>query len=390
MLPTKIEKLTPKQKAKIPIYLKRYFDKVYHAQPINKKLCEDSICYIYEKFGYKKPFIWYVESPLMAQIIVNILTDKDKLDNLVDNLRDNLVVNLGDNLRANLGDNLVANLWANLRDNLGDNLGANLGANLWANLWANLGANLRANLRANLGANLVANLGKLNYITTSYYGNISDFGWTCFYDFINTELIPSYELELWTKWKQLIDSNVYDTIQMDGLCVVMSMPKIVHINENKRLHCENGPCVEWKDGYKGYAWNGIIVPDFWITNKEKLTKEIIINEKNAEKRRCIQEILGGEFIKKLDVELIDSDKEDELPIELYRTKQPDDNINEHIYYLKVVCPSTNREYFLCVPESKNVWEAKAWTFQNQKIEIRHGDVGLLNLSQKFDKPIFQS
>jgi hypothetical protein len=284
----------------------------------------------------------------------------------------------------------VANLWANLRDNLGDNLGANLGANLWANLWANLGANLRANLRANLGANLVANLGKLNYITTSYYGTISDFGWTCFYDFINTELIPSYELELWTKWKQLIDSNVYDTIQMDGLCVVMSMPKIVHINENKRLHCENGPCVEWKDGYKGYAWNGIIVPDFWITNKEKLTKEIIINEKNAEKRRCIQEILGGEFIKKLDVELIDSDKEDELPIELYRTKQPDDIINEHIYYLKVVCPSTNREYFLCVPESKNVWEAKAWTFQNQKIEIRHGDVGLLNLSQKFDKPIFQS
>jgi hypothetical protein len=177
---------------------------------------------------------------------------------------------------------------------------------------------------------------------------------------------------------------------MDGLCVVMSMPKIVHINENKRLHCENGLCVEWKDGYKGYAWNGIIVPDFWITNKEKLTKEIIINEKNAEKRRCIQEILGGEFIKKLDVELIDSDKEDELPIELYRTKQPDDIINEHIYYLKVVCPSTNREYFLCVPESKNVWEAKAWTFQNQKIEIRHGDVGLLNLSQKFDKPIFQS
>jgi len=46
-------------------------------------------------------------------------------------------------------------------------------------------------------------------------------------------------------------------------------------------------------------------------------------------------------------------------------------------------PSTDREYYISVPESKNVWAAKAWTFNNKKIEIRHGDVGLLNINKNF-------
>jgi hypothetical protein len=44
----KIETLTKEQEAKIPIYLKRYFDKVYNSKPIDKKMAEDSINFIYK------------------------------------------------------------------------------------------------------------------------------------------------------------------------------------------------------------------------------------------------------------------------------------------------------------------------------------------------------
>jgi hypothetical protein len=272
----------------------------------------------------------------------------------------------------------------NLGANLGANLRANLGANLRDNLWDNLGANLRTNLGANLGD-------KINHTETSYYGNLSDYGWTCFYDFINNELIHDYKLELWNKWKLLINSNIYDMIQLNGLCIAIAMPCTVNINERKRLHSENSPAVEWKDGYKVYSWNGMIVPEKWIMDKKSITKNDIISETNAEKRRCLQEILGKRFAELLGIEIIDSDIDGQgFPMNLYKTIEIDSVANKYIYYLQVICPSTKREYFLCVPDSKNVWEAKAWTFKNNKIQFRHGDIGLLNIKKEFDRPVCES
>jgi hypothetical protein len=379
-----IDKLTPEQEAKIPEYLQRYYDKVYRSQPIDRNMCEESITYIYKQAGYKAPYVWYVESPLMAQIVANLLTNKD-----YSNLASNLVSNLVSNLRSNLVSNLASNLESNLRSNLASNLESNLRSNLRNNLWNNLESNLWSNLGNNLANNLDSNL---NYIITSYYGNLSDYGWTCFYDFINNELMPSYNLELWNKWKDLINSNIYDMIQFDGLCIVMAMPEKVNIDTNKRLHSETSCAVSWKDGYEIYAWHGLIIPKEWIENKKSITKEIIAQEGNAERRRCIQEILGGEaYLSLLDVSEVDKDFDAQgNEMILYQTKKVDEAANEHIYYLKVTCPSTGRNYFLCVPESKNVWDAKAWTFNNQKIYARHGDIGLLDLKKEFKVPVYES
>jgi len=88
---------------------------------------------------------------------------------------------------------------------------------------------------------------------------------------------------------------------------------------------------------------------------------------------------------------IDSDFDNkQLKMILYKTKEKDNIIDDYLYFLSVICPSTGRNYYLCVPGCKNVWEAKAWTFKNEKIEIRHGDVGLLNLKKEFKVPIYES
>jgi hypothetical protein len=342
----KIESLTVEQKEKIPIYLKKYYDKVYNGSTLDKEKAKKSIEYIYTNAGYKIPFIWYCQSTWQAQVVINLLKNKDQA-----NLRDNLVANLWDNLKDNLNVNLRDNLWTNLSGNLWDNLRNNLWDNLWTNLWANLG--------------------DLKFESFSWYGNISDYGWTCFYDFINHELIPAYKTEIWSNWLELIDSNIYDMIQMDGLCIVIEMPTIVNINENKRLHSETLEAVKFSDGYSVFAWNGIIIPEKWIKEKESIAKDDIIKETNAEKRRCLQEILGSKrYAELLNIQVIDEDVDQYgYPIKLWRTKEIDTIINEHIYFLNVICNSTKREYYLCVPECKNAWEAKAWTAGKKELNL---------------------
>jgi hypothetical protein len=171
------------------------------------------------------------------------------------------------------------------------------------------------------------------------------------------------------------------------------MPDMVNIDINKRIHSENSCSVHFKDGYEIYSWHGTIIPKSWITNKDLITKDVVLNEQNAEIRRVLQEILGSEeFCKRLECEIVDSkiDGQGNL-MSLWRSKERDIVCNEFIQYYDCTCPSTKRRYFLCVPETcKNVEDAKRYTFKDKNIEIRHGDLGFLNLKKEFNQPIFES
>ena len=229
-----------------------------------------------------------------------------------------------------------------------------------------------------------------NFYNFSTYGNIGDYGWVSFYSYFKK--IGVLDFELFDNFVNLLESGIYDMIQFDTTCIVSKLPISIIKNIEGNLHSENSPAIKWNDGFSLYFWNGICVPKNWIMDKNSVTKDVIVNEKNAEKRRCLQEILGTKrFTDLLEVEVIDTDIDQKgYPMNLYRTKEIDDVINDYIYYLNVICPSTEREYYICVPKASNVWEAKAWTFKNEKIELRHGDVGLVNLTNLHEKPIFES
>ena len=329
--------------------------------------------------------------------------------NLGANLWDNLTDNLGANLTDNLGDNLRANLWdnlgANLRDNLGDNLGANLWDNLTDNLWANLGANLRDNLRANLTDNLRANLWdnlwanlganlRDNYERSAYWTNIGDYGWVAFYDFIqHTGYFINYDFKPLNNFRNLLVSGLYEIHVFDGLCIVSSMPKVKQ-DDQKRLHCENDPAAIWPDGFSMWYYHGMAIPGHWVENKESITAEEIKKESNAERRRALRDILKADQYYELlgGVNELDHDTDNQgHEMILYESKEIDSVVDKKIQYLEVICPSTMRKYVLYPTKPcKNVWEAKESTFQNQKIQYRHGDVGLLNLAKAFNQPIYES
>ena len=202
---------------------------------------------------------------------------------------------------------------------------------------------------------------------------------------------------MFDKFSDFIQSGIYDSIQLDGLCIVCKMPK--KINRSAiRLHSEDSAAIEWADGYKLYFWNGVPMPEKAIMSKDTISKEDIIKEINAEKRRCYMEILGAK--KYYDIisdgkglKLLDEDTDNQgYPMRLYETSIKDNIINKKVQFLEVTCPSTQRVYNIYPPnqKSKNVWDAKASTFSYENLFVRHGDVGLVKKGFKKSKPVLET
>ena len=210
----KLNELTEEQEIQLSVFRDEYLKIGLNTCPINKKESERIISSIYKDYlSLDKPYIWYCDSPLQAQYIINIL--KANLgDNLLDNLWVNLFANLQANLRANLVNNLQANLDINLRDNLLDNLQDNLqanlqdnlGDNLRDNLWSNLGDSLGDNLLANLGKNLLANLGK------NLQANLGDSLGDNLGDSLGDNLRDNLQDNLWDNLWSNLGANLWDNL----------------------------------------------------------------------------------------------------------------------------------------------------------------------------------
>jgi hypothetical protein len=155
--------------------------------------------------------------------------------------------------------------------------------------------------------------------------------------------------------------------------IILKKPIRINRNQNLVLHCENGPAVKWEDGTSLYFWNGIEVTEKLIASPETVTREDILSEQNVEVRRCYQEALGSEkFANLLGLVPLDQKKDRFGNImTLYKTVEKDKLIGEHIHFAKVICPTTGRNYFLCVPPKiSSVDEAVAWTFGKSAKEYK--------------------
>lgn len=190
-----------------------------------------------------------------------------------------------------------------------------------------------------------------------------DLDWLGYYEICNKAWKSKIEIDKLSL--EFVSKGGFQLIAFENFCVVILQPELIARNADYALHSEDGPAVSWSDGTKLYFWNGVEVPAKLIESPEQVTRQEILAEQNAEKRRCYQEILGSEqFGSLLGLEAIDR-KTDQFKNEiiLYRTKERDKLVGDHIYFAKVICPSTKRAYFLCVPPKiKSADEAVAWTF----------------------------
>jgi len=128
----------------------------------------------------------------------------------------------------------------------------------------------------------------------------------------------------------------------------------LHTDERGRPHNSKGPAIEFRDGWKLYAWKGITIPADIVENPQTITAKRIMDENNTEVRRAMIDIFGiDRFIIESDSASLDKQGEYELLEVPY--------IGGNMIALKMRCPTTSAVYVHTVhPDCTNVEQALAW------------------------------
>ena len=319
-----LDKLTSKQEKLLIKVREEWLDKLFKSKlSFNEAKARKGVEWLYSFSGLKEPMILFVDSPMGAQIAVKYAKTYLKL-----------LKEKGVDMKIK-----GAQVWDQVR------------AQVWAQVGAQVGAQVWAQVRAQVW----------EYESFSSYGNIWDWGWNAFYDFferIGIDLGKRKD-DLY-KFRELLNSGIYDMIQLDGLCVVCKLPQKIS-RDGIRLHSTEGYAIEWADGYgQNYLWGIYFKEDLFkqIISK-KLSFKKVMEIENMEQRMVALKYYGAELLlKKSKAKLLDKSKRGNS---LYLIKGI---FSRDAYFLKYSCPSTDRVYVSGIdPEigkKGSADEAMAW------------------------------
>src|SRR3990167_7896891 len=171
--------------------------------------------------------------------------------------------------RVVLYENMM-DLGTTLRTDSRTDLGTSLGTSLWTSLWTDLWTPLRTDLGTDLRTG-----------TWEYY----EFIWPIFIAYFYKDLLTvKKRLSTIKALDKCIKAGVGYLWLSDTTLYALPFPEI-SIDEEKQLHCENGPACEWVGREKSWWVHGVKVTQKIVETPDKLTKQDWLNEKNLEVRR---------------------------------------------------------------------------------------------------------
>jgi len=77
-----------------------------------------------------------------------------------------------------------------------------------------------------------------------------------------------------------------------NFCMVLRKPIEINLNDNHQIHCEDGPAIEYRDGYRIWALDGRVVPE-WMVKEEP--KEMSYDAIKTIKDKAVQNIALKKF-----------------------------------------------------------------------------------------------
>ncbi len=321
-----IKKLTDAQVAKFPDYVRDWTERGLCCKPADRPRAEAAIAEMYRCGGIEPPkrIIW-CGSPLGNALAKAVLRPPS----------------VWDSVRASVWDSVRDSVWDSVRDSVRDSV------------WDSVAASVRDSVGASVGA--------------SVYGS-HDAPWLSFYSFFHNECGLVKQTEKLAGLFALCASANW-AIPCKDICFVSERHHRLLRDSRGSLHCADGPAVSYPDGFSIWAWHGVRVSQDIIEKPDTITMERILKEENSEVRRVMIERRGFEwFFAQAQSKLLDSAVQRVLPPhdngqtwvnELHEIKSVNDG--EPIVLLRLVCPSTLRQYVERVhPECRTVREAIGW------------------------------
>ncbi len=179
----------------------------------------------------------------------------------------------------------------------------------------------------------------LKYFSFARYGSVWDYGWVAFYEFF--EQLSVVQNKNFTEFVSLLESRIYDMVQLDKFCIVCEMPNFISRDEQHRLHNEEKPAITWRDGYEQHYLCGVYFDKpLWekVVSGGMDFKEVM-EIQNMEQRMVALKLLNPvTLLEGTGAKLLNrSNRGNELYLIKGLFSQP-------AYFLKYVCPSTGRIY----------------------------------------------
>ena len=98
-----------------------------------------------------------------------------------------------------------------------------------------------------------------------------------------------------------------------GAVIITDRPRILRRDDQNRLHCEDGPALEYRDGFAIHAWHGTRIPAEWVEDRASLTAKIALTWPNVDQRAAACEILGWHnIINSMNARIIDADDDPQI------------------------------------------------------------------------------
>ena len=380
MTKKKLESLTDEQVNLMEVVKNEWINLLDSCPRPNREAIMSGVKWLYSFSKLKEPLVIIVQSPFGAQIAANMLSRflKNKAQ-VRDQVRAQVRAQVGDQVRDQVGAQVRDQVWDQVRAQVGDQVGDQVrdqvGAQVRDQVGAQVGDQVRDQVWAQVGAQVWDQ--KLEYFYFAGYcgGSLWDLGWLAFYDFFERIGIK-HKVEAFASFRTLMQSGVYDMIQLDGVCIVIEMPTELSREQGRgRLHSTTGPAIKFGDGYEMYSLWGVRFPkDLFakVTGGEITAKEVLKIE-NMEQRMAALRFRGAEnLLIDLDAKLLNRS---ERGNELYFVK---DVFSVPAYFLKYKDPSTERIYVSGVdPEigiDGDADKAMAWKFnwsKEQYSELRN-------------------
>jgi hypothetical protein len=165
--------------------------------------------------------------------------------------------------------------------------------------------------------------------------------YSAMYDFANTIGVEmdQKKLELFLAWGRCCPFILF--AKAGDKVYVSRNPIELYLDENKRLHNDNGMAVRYNDGWGVYVLNNVRVDEQIVMRPETQTVEQIRGEDNAEIKRLRIERYGwSRYFKDIGAKLIHSRQNDIEATKEFLWSGDDMKL------LMAVCPSTRKTFAL--------------------------------------------
>jgi hypothetical protein len=291
----KIQSLTPEQAAAMPEYVNKWVSIGLSTEPTDEEKGTAAIVKMYEMGGYKAPEVYWVDSPL-EPILSSTGPCSQRLGQVRLQVYDQIHTMVRNRLRDQVSEQVFNQVFSQVEDpvhyRVADNILDHIRGQIVVQTFSQMVDRLNASVNS-LIFSQIADIPQSHWYW-GLPGGLNTADTNALYDFFANAMHLDIGYE---KLDGIIgvaeEASIVYTFRYYAYAV-RKMRKCL-LDEQGRLHCEDGPAVLFHDGFSLYAWHGVwlLGKEWIITDPERITAETIENENHPEVKRAMIERLAA-------------------------------------------------------------------------------------------------